>query len=422
MRNCTVIAEPRRAPALRASLLLAILAPACAAGEDTRLEPAPRAPSPAAPDEVVALDAGLDTTGRDIGFESDLDPPPPDAGLWEDAGVDPGDGAECPVRDPGREGPFGVGVRTIELTDPGRQRSFSVDVWYPVDPQQVGGSAANRYALELPLIGPIFEVETPARRDATPATSSGPFPLVLFSHGYGGIRFQSYFLTEHLASHGFVVASPDHPGNRLIDFQNLGNEEATLQSVIDRPLDVLLVKEALLSGAVSSIVIDRSRIATTGHSIGAWTALEVARRDPEIRVMFPMAPGFRNGGRPDFVAALGRPLMIFGGSEDTQTSFESHQRRPYDLALPPKFLVKVLGAGHLDFSNLCEVRLASRLVNDGCDPSKIEPAEVHARVRALSVAFLEEMLNACGSYRPYLEPASVMGMGRLEYWWERSTP
>ena len=47
-----------------------------------------------------------------------------------------------------------------------------------------------------------------AYRDVA-ASAKGPFPLVLFSHGFAGIRLQSTFLTTHLAQWGFVVASPE---------------------------------------------------------------------------------------------------------------------------------------------------------------------------------------------------------------------
>ncbi len=43
--------------------------------------------------------------------------------------------------------------------------------------------------------------------------AAGDFPLVIYSHGNGGLRYVSAFLTEHLASHGFVVMAPDHTGN-----------------------------------------------------------------------------------------------------------------------------------------------------------------------------------------------------------------
>ena len=36
---------------------------------------------------------------------------------------------------------------------------------------------------------------------------------MIFSHGYEGINKQSVDLMETLASHGFVVAAPEHVGN-----------------------------------------------------------------------------------------------------------------------------------------------------------------------------------------------------------------
>jgi predicted dienelactone hydrolase len=47
------------------------------------------------------------------------------------------------------------------------------------------------------------------------------------------VRFQSYFLCEHLASHGFVVVAPDHIGNTTIDLVFPG----TPFEAKDRPLD-----------------------------------------------------------------------------------------------------------------------------------------------------------------------------------------
>ncbi|HUD17506.1 MAG TPA: hypothetical protein VMQ59_09590, partial [Acidimicrobiales bacterium] len=48
-----------------------------------------------------------------------------------------------------------------------------------------------------------------------PISAKGPFPVVLFSHGYGGYPEQSSFLTDHLATWGFVVVAPDHRSRDL---------------------------------------------------------------------------------------------------------------------------------------------------------------------------------------------------------------
>src|SRR5262245_10742139 len=113
-----------------------------------------------------------------------------------------------PLQDPNVDGPWLAGVHTVELHDASRNRTFSVDVWYPAEPD----GSPNRYDPES-MFGTLASIDTPARRDATPA--AGTWPLIIFSHGFGGIRFQSYFITERLATHGFVVVSPDHPGNTL---------------------------------------------------------------------------------------------------------------------------------------------------------------------------------------------------------------
>src|SRR5215510_4504807 len=120
----------------------------------------------------------------------------------DDAGDD-ADAARPPATDPSQPGPWLAGVTTVTVTDPARGRSFDVEVWYPVDPA-IGDGSGNTYS----LLGGLIALDSPARRDATPAPG-GPWPLVVFSHGYGGIRFQSFFLTEHLATRGFVVIAPD---------------------------------------------------------------------------------------------------------------------------------------------------------------------------------------------------------------------
>ncbi|HJZ88444.1 MAG TPA: alpha/beta hydrolase [Polyangia bacterium] len=338
--------------------------------------------------------------------------PPPDAGApAPDAGLPMPDAQVRPVQDPAQPGPYAAGVRTVMMTDPSRNRSFAVDVWYPAASSSSG--QANQYRLEVFGLA-LASLPSPARRDAEPAAGA-PWPLVLFSHGFGGIRFQSFFLTEHLASHGFVVAAPDHPGNTLADvFFGGGN---ALQSAIDRPLDLAFVLDQMIAGSAGvPLTVDPTRVAATGHSFGGYTALKVAQQDPRIRIVFPMAPGFRMGATPDFVANLLRPIALFGGSLDHTCPFDDNQRRPYDLAAPPKFLVEVMGAGHLDFSDLCEVPIAVAFIRDGCNAQNIDPTLVRARVATLSAAFTLRFLLGDPRYDAYLDPAYVTGLGNLQYW------
>jgi predicted dienelactone hydrolase len=119
--------------------------------------------------------------------------------------------------DPFVRGPFPVAVRTLDLTDEARGgRSLPLEIWYPATDAYAGrdlDETRDRYEV-VPGFGLPSEPQD-AVRDAAPRP--GPFPLVLFSHGYGGHRRQSTFLCTHLASHGYVVAAPDHSGNTVVD-------------------------------------------------------------------------------------------------------------------------------------------------------------------------------------------------------------
>ena len=111
-------------------------------------------------------------------------------------------------------GPYRVGVTTLQLA-----KGPLVEVWYPaVD----GGTGTDSYDVRdyVPeAIRALLTADVPAGyeyaadRDATVA--AGQFPVVLFSHGYTGIRVQSTFLTSHLASWGMIVVSPEHPSRDL---------------------------------------------------------------------------------------------------------------------------------------------------------------------------------------------------------------
>ncbi len=106
-------------------------------------------------------------------------------------------------------GDWSVGVRTAEVTG-ARGRKLPVEIWYPVDPENTGDAQAATY----PFPGLSVASETGL---ADAPVAPGPFPLVVYSHGNGGLNYVSAFLTEHLASHGFIVAAPNHTGNTAID-------------------------------------------------------------------------------------------------------------------------------------------------------------------------------------------------------------
>jgi hypothetical protein len=126
-------------------------------------------------------------------------------------------------------GDYPVGVRTIELVHeaqldiagasdgktPTYNRPLTLEVWYPaIIPD--GKTARTEY---IDVLGRPNDEQRPitpftfsgrALRDAAPDRADQAFPLVIVSHGYPGSRYLMTYLTENLASKGYVVVAIDH--------------------------------------------------------------------------------------------------------------------------------------------------------------------------------------------------------------------
>lgn len=152
-----------------------------------------------------------------------------------------------------------VGTRDIAVAPPERGRDLQVTVWYPAEP---GGDAV--------LVGEnaVFK-GTLAAADAPVA--KGRFPLVILSHGSGSSVKGMNWLAAHLASAGFVVAGPNHPGTTSGD--SLPGETPKLWQ---RTQDLSAVISALTTAQQWSGSVDADRIGVVGFSLGGAAAMEVA--------------------------------------------------------------------------------------------------------------------------------------------------
>jgi len=221
-----------------------------------------------------------------------------------------------------------VGVRTESWSDPARDgRLLPTEIWYPASEEFRGKdlAEATRDTYELvPGFPPGWQA---AVRDVQPR--KGKFPLVVFSHGFGGHRRQSTFLCTHLASHGYVVAAVDHTGNTVFEmFQmmmaaQMGTpppDPATLlpELIATRPADVSFVIDRMLDGPLEGATVDESAIGISGHSFGGWTTLATTARDRRIRAAVALAPA--GGWTPLPSEALSQALD-FAWGRDVPTLF-----------------------------------------------------------------------------------------------------
>lgn len=343
-----------------------------------------------------------------------------------------------PLPAPDAPGPFAVGHTSFDASDPSRGgRTLPVDVWYPVDPDEAAGPATAYPVLPDGFLGlPGVDLMSEAALEDAPASQAGPFPLVVFSHGSGGVRFQSAFLTERLASHGFVVAAPDHVGNTAFD-AFLGTADPFPVIAVNRPADVSFVIDVLLARSADPADalagrVDPARIGVSGHSFGGFTALAVASGyangvgavppDPRVDAIAPIAPAAGLLTDAD-LARVDVPTLVLGGTADETTPVDPNSVRAFALpAARPRYRVDVLEAGHASFTNVCDFRdafLASSLpapivnlllagiqglIDEGCAPELIPVDEAHRLTDLYAVAFLARHLAGDPRFARFLTP------------------
>jgi predicted dienelactone hydrolase len=214
------------------------------------------------------------------------------------------------VYDPFQRGPHPVGVVTRIVHDAERDRRLPTEVWYPARASYRGRDLHAEHQDRFEVIPGFTAQAQHAVRDADPA--EGRFPLVLFSHGFGSDRRQSSTSCTHWASHGYVVASPDHVGNTMMDMIQMalggmlgghGLAERMADVARLRPRDLIHLVEPLCADDKLGGHIEASRIGAAGHSFGGWTALVAAARDPRVAAVLGMAPVGGPGG-----PAIAEPL------------------------------------------------------------------------------------------------------------------
>jgi dienelactone hydrolase len=288
------------------------------------------------------------------------------------------------VRD---QGPFGVGVREIRFTkpsavNPANERVLDTVVWYPtthgaspVDPQYRG-------VFDAPLEG-----------------SGGPYPLLLFSHGSCGYPLQSTFLLPQLASYGYVVVAPPHPGNTVFEYPACGTGPAQSASFVERPADVLFVLDQVLAlsgspGSPLAGAIDPDRIGMSGHSFGGLTTYLVQEREPRIKVALPFAPAVL------FDPALTVPSLTVVGEIDSVVDNVA-TRAAWERSRSPRYWAAIGDAGHYAFSDGC-------FPSPDCSPPATRTQdEAHDAVRRFILPFLQVYLAGDERWEPFLAPGSA---------------
>ena len=224
----------------------------------------------------------------------------------------------------------GVGTVMLDLVDPSRPTV-----------QNGRRLSATRHLptiVRYPAVGPTGAAEL---ANGTPA--HGPWPLVIFAHGYNVTPATYGHLLHAWAAAGFVVAAPAFPletAGGPLDENDLNNEPRDVSFVISSILARAQASSGTLAGLISP-----NRIAMTGHSDGAEVALAVGyvHGDPRVGPIISMsAQGILGGPHPD----PRHPLLVVQGTRDTINP-PARGDAVYAAAGAPRFELHLLGGGHL---------------------------------------------------------------------------
>jgi dienelactone hydrolase len=202
---------------------------------------------------------------------------------------------------PYERGSHPVGVKSFDITYPNNERTIPVECWYPATTDFAGQDLNTETQDKYAMAKGFPELPQQAVRNAVALDAE--IPLIIFSHGFAGHRRQTTHFCCHLASHGYLVASPDHVGNTLLDIMGLAGElkSATegkgLGSLTEqfdefksyRPADASLCIDKALEGEFG-VKVNAQQIGITGHSFGGWTSIETCMQDNRIRAALPLAP------------------------------------------------------------------------------------------------------------------------------------
>lgn len=322
----------------------------------------------------------------------------------------------------------GVGFAPITIHDPVGGGTMPGYVFYPsTEPSKT--TWRGPYELHASPDAPVLP---------------GAKPLVVISHGHGGSDLGHHDLAVYLASHGFVVATLQHPRDNFKDASGDGHPEV----MVGRPIQVQATISMLLTDPHWKRLIDPDRIGVAGFSNGGYTSLllvgavpqfmrfvsyckahpddpgicgaaqqleaEAARHgqtleqamtsmqgdlhrwgstdDPRIKAAFAMAPQslvFDKAG----LASIDRPVFLYYGQDDEVL-------RPAYNVLHIAPMIKTLAgirmipkAGHYVFLSPCSPQLTKEAPAICTDPPGVDRAAVHRQVDADALAFFRKALG-----------------------------
>lgn len=310
-----------------------------------------------------------------------------------------------------KPGTLAVRQEVWNLTDSTRNRSFYVDIYSPRNP--------------------------PAAK----------LPVIVFSHGLASRPEDYSDAIRQLASHGYVVAAPQHPGSDAIwlkeMLRGLHKDIFDINEFSNRPKDISFVIDELERRNAGRFngKLDLTRVALAGHSFGGYTVLALAGatvdlaylkeeckrpfgglnvsillqcqalrlppeqltnlQDSRAAAVFAANPVNRSLFGRKGLGNIKVPVVMASGSYDPATPPALEQAASFTwLTAPDKYWLIVQGQAHVNFTKVDPgIKNAIESVSDITLPSQ---GLIGNYIKAMALPFFEVYLRKNNTYKPYL--------------------
>jgi hypothetical protein len=218
----------------------------------------------------------------------------------------------------------------------------------------------------------------PGKSPAPPATAFGPFPVILFAHGYNVTPDTYAALLDRWVEAGFVVVAPLFPGENEYNVSSLGGPTsaagaAAENDVYNEPYDLAYLigqigrdfsRQATGGAGILHGLADPHRLILAGQSDGAdavaalaydryyaatWSAIPPAER-PQVVAIFEGAEfelGRDSYGYRPAESSGGGPLALVAQSATDACNPPQDSTQLYDAIDQPKQFLELSDATHL---------------------------------------------------------------------------
>jgi len=310
-----------------------------------------------------------------------------------------------PYKDlPEPSGKYIIGTEVFEFEDFSREEWFTeeendfrkivVQVWYPAIAQSDSlypyldysdikiPAISKRIGISEKFIKNVTTVKTNAFYKAQPINKE--FPVIIFSHGLGGMRNQNSINIEDLVSNGYIVFSVDHPYDANItvfsdsstaDFRSSLLDDVSEEDFWNVRLPQITTRSKDISFLINQLeffkdqgfyigkLSDLNNIGIFGHSFGGGTAVVTSYLDNRIKACINLDGWFEP--IPNYIinSGLNIPFCFIGQIQSTWDDALYNENRLYKFHdnSSKSILIEIHDTKHFDYADLPYFNRISRL-------------------------------------------------------------